>query len=83
MKIIFFGGADEVGASSALLEISGKHILVDCGFRPSPCAAPGRIMCSWTAYTACGLPRLSAWIASRRWWNKPSRKLTRYRLSAK
>lgn len=41
MKITFLGGADEVGASSTLLEISGKHILVDCGIRPSPKARGG------------------------------------------
>jgi Cft2 family RNA processing exonuclease len=36
MKITFLGGADEVGASSILLEIGGKHLLVDAGIRPSP-----------------------------------------------
>jgi Cft2 family RNA processing exonuclease len=41
MKIIFLGGADEVGASSTLIEIAGKHILVDCGIRPSPKARGG------------------------------------------
>ena len=41
MKITFLGGADEVGASSTLLEIGGKHILVDCGIRPSPKARGG------------------------------------------
>jgi Cft2 family RNA processing exonuclease len=41
MKITFLGGADEVGASSTLLEIGGKHILVDCGIRPSPRARGG------------------------------------------
>ncbi len=41
MKIIFLGGADEVGASSTLIEISGKRILVDCGIRPSPKARNG------------------------------------------
>jgi Cft2 family RNA processing exonuclease len=41
MKITLLGGADEVGASSTLLEISGKHILVDCGIRPSPRARGG------------------------------------------
>lgn len=41
MKITFLGGADEVGASSQLLEIAGKRILVDCGIRPSPKARGG------------------------------------------
>ena len=41
MKIIFLGGADEVGASSTIIEISGKRILVDCGIRPSPKARGG------------------------------------------
>jgi Cft2 family RNA processing exonuclease len=36
MKITFLGGAEEVGASCTLLEISGKRILVDAGIRPSP-----------------------------------------------
>ena len=36
MKITFIGGADEVGASSILIEMSGRRILVDCGIRPSP-----------------------------------------------
>jgi predicted metal-dependent RNase len=36
MKITFLGGADEVGASSTLIEIGGKRILVDAGMRPSP-----------------------------------------------
>ena len=41
MKITFLGGVDEVGASSTLLEIGGKHILVDCGIHPSPKARGG------------------------------------------
>jgi uncharacterized protein len=41
MKITFLGGADEVGASSTLLEIGGKYVLVDCGIRPSPKARGG------------------------------------------
>jgi Cft2 family RNA processing exonuclease len=36
MRITFLGGADEVGASSILLEIGGKQLLVDAGIRPSP-----------------------------------------------
>lgn len=36
MKFTFLGGVDEVGASSILLEISGRRLLVDCGIRPSP-----------------------------------------------
>ena len=41
MKITFLGGADEVGASSILVEIGGKRMLVDCGIRPSPKARGG------------------------------------------
>ena len=33
MKLQFLGGADEIGASCTLLEISGHRILVDCGVR--------------------------------------------------
>lgn len=33
MKLHFLGGADEVGASSLLLEIAGKRVLVDAGIR--------------------------------------------------
>lgn len=33
MKLTFFGGADEVGASSTLLKIDGYRILVDAGIR--------------------------------------------------
>lgn len=36
MRLTFLGGADEVGASSTLIEISGKRILVDAGIRISP-----------------------------------------------
>ena len=36
MKISFLGGADEVGASSILIEIGGRRLLVDAGIRPSP-----------------------------------------------
>ncbi|HEX9075350.1 MAG TPA: MBL fold metallo-hydrolase, partial [Anaerolineae bacterium] len=32
----FLGGADQVGASSLLVEISGKRLLVDAGIHPSP-----------------------------------------------
>ena len=41
MKITFLGGADEVGANSTLIEIGGRHILVDAGFayRPNPVGA--------------------------------------------
>jgi Cft2 family RNA processing exonuclease len=41
MKITFLGGADEVGASSTLIEIGGKRLLVDAGIRPSPKARWG------------------------------------------
>ncbi len=41
MKINFLGGADEVGASSTLIEVDGKYILVDAGIRPSPKARHG------------------------------------------
>lgn len=33
MRLTFLGGADEVGASCTLVEISGRRILVDCGIR--------------------------------------------------
>lgn len=36
MKLTFLGGADEVGASSTLIEIAGKRLLVDVGIRISP-----------------------------------------------
>lgn len=36
MKLTFLGGADEVGASSTLIEIGGKKLLVDAGIRISP-----------------------------------------------
>ena len=35
MEITFLGGADEVGASSILVEIAGRRLLVDAGIRPS------------------------------------------------
>ncbi len=35
MKILFCGGAGEVGASCFLLKVSGKNILLDCGIRMS------------------------------------------------
>jgi Cft2 family RNA processing exonuclease len=41
MKFTFLGGADEVGASGILVEISGRRLLVDCGIRPSPKARDG------------------------------------------
>ncbi len=41
MKITFLGGADEVGASSILVETAGRRVLVDCGIRPSPKAHAG------------------------------------------
>ena len=36
MRLTFLGGADEVGASSTLVEMGGKRILVDAGIRISP-----------------------------------------------
>ena len=36
MNLRFFGGADEIGASSTLIEIEGTHILVDAGIRMGP-----------------------------------------------
>ncbi|MEW6737486.1 MAG: hypothetical protein AB1489_39760 [Acidobacteriota bacterium] len=33
MKLTFLGGADEIGASSTLLEIAGARILIDYGLR--------------------------------------------------
>jgi Cft2 family RNA processing exonuclease len=41
MKITFLGGADEVGASSILIEIGGRRLLVDAGIRPTPKARWG------------------------------------------
>ncbi|PJF23306.1 MAG: hypothetical protein CUN56_01550 [Phototrophicales bacterium] len=41
MQLTFLGGADEVGASSTLVEISGKKILVDAGIRISPRTSRG------------------------------------------
>lgn len=35
MKVVYLGGANEVGASSILVTISGKNILLDCGIRQS------------------------------------------------
>jgi Cft2 family RNA processing exonuclease len=36
VKVSFLGGATDIGASSALLEISGKSFLIDCGVRFDP-----------------------------------------------
>ncbi len=36
MKISFLGGATDIGASSALVEVYGKSFLVDCGVRFDP-----------------------------------------------
>jgi Cft2 family RNA processing exonuclease len=36
MRLTFLGGADEIGASSALVEIAGRRLLIDCGIRMSP-----------------------------------------------
>lgn len=41
MKLTFLGGADEVGASSTLIEIAGKKLLVDVGIRISPKTVKG------------------------------------------
>lgn len=41
MEISFLGGADEVGASSVLIEIAGRRVLVDAGIRPTPKARWG------------------------------------------
>ncbi|MCY4020544.1 MAG: MBL fold metallo-hydrolase [Chloroflexi bacterium] len=41
MKITFLGGADEVGASCALVEIAGKQLLIDAGIRISPRSSRG------------------------------------------
>ncbi|MGI1691609.1 MBL fold metallo-hydrolase [Thermoanaerobacter uzonensis] len=35
MKVIFSGGANEVGASCYLINLEGKNILLDCGIRMS------------------------------------------------
>jgi uncharacterized protein len=41
MRLTFLGGADEVGASSTLVEMGGKRILVDAGIRISPRTSRG------------------------------------------
>jgi Cft2 family RNA processing exonuclease len=41
MDLTFLGGADEVGASSTLIRISGKILLVDAGIRISPKTSRG------------------------------------------
>ncbi|GAB4517540.1 MAG: hypothetical protein OHK0046_24200 [Anaerolineae bacterium] len=41
MRLTFLGGADEVGASSTLIEMGGKRILVDAGIRISPKSSRG------------------------------------------
>lgn len=33
MKLLLLGGADEIGASCALLTVAGKRLLIDCGLR--------------------------------------------------
>ena len=33
MKLVYLGGANEVGATSILLELDGYKILLDCGIR--------------------------------------------------
>jgi Cft2 family RNA processing exonuclease len=35
MKVTFLGGSNEVGASSSLVEMDGRKILIDCGIRMS------------------------------------------------
>jgi uncharacterized protein len=35
MNITFLGGGDEIGASSAIVEIGSARILIDCGIRMS------------------------------------------------
>jgi uncharacterized protein len=41
MRLTFLGGADEVGASSTLVEMGGKRLLVDAGIRISPRTSRG------------------------------------------
>ena len=41
MQLTFLGGADEVGASSTLIELAGRRVLVDAGVRLSPKARYG------------------------------------------
>ncbi|MBL9042486.1 MAG: MBL fold metallo-hydrolase [Myxococcales bacterium] len=36
MKVTFLGGADEIGASSTLVEVAGHRLLIDCGIRMAP-----------------------------------------------
>lgn len=35
MEVVYLGGANEVGASSILVKINEKNILLDCGIRQS------------------------------------------------
>lgn len=44
MEVKFCGGAYEVGASCIMLDIAGKHILLDCGIRMSGDALPNLSM---------------------------------------
>ncbi|MBZ0304196.1 MAG: MBL fold metallo-hydrolase [Anaerolineae bacterium] len=41
MQLTFLGGADEVGASSTLIQMGGKTLLVDAGIRISPKTSRG------------------------------------------
>src|SRR5687768_8493545 len=41
IQLTFFGGADEVGASSLLVEMGGKRLLIDAGIRISPRSSRG------------------------------------------
>ncbi len=42
MRLTHLGGADEIGASSTLVELGGRRVLVDCGIRMS--ARQGEIL---------------------------------------
>lgn len=42
MRITFLGGADEIGASCAVVDVGESRVLVDCGQRMS--APPGRLL---------------------------------------
>jgi predicted metal-dependent RNase len=53
MNLTFLGGGNEIGASSAIVEIGSARILVDCGIRMSgdhrlPDLAFIRFSTSWT-----------------------------------
>lgn len=54
MKLHFLGGADEVGASCAFIEIEGRRILVDAGIRMG--AAQGSQLPNFSVLDDVGMP---------------------------